>query len=374
MPSRLILFLFLFVQLCIISSWAQVRTSTEEQEVATAHDRPSNDPSRGFRLSLRKPIKQNSLLFSSVNSHLRNAITEPFHKLLQRFSPVEIQTLNEDPDSAKLLAIHRHRYDPRLEYGPTTVNSDHEYTEISDRAHGYCWGYATMVRYFTSLAFFDPSLPKNPNLKFYEEKIDSILGGEATIIPGYANLRELSLEPTLEFYLKLSAMELWHSRAARTSSFKIFRNAGKKMNYQEINSFIQNLETRLNRGELPKIMFSSLIPSEKILGMNADIHVVLATKVERLQNQRTRIYLWDNNFYTETLSREPKYLEFSLERGITYAPWYEPKKRYAENSDLVARMNFTPENDLENAQILNSLRQFCNSRSGARYCIPGASN
>jgi len=363
-----------------------------EHEVDSAHDKAENDPSPQPQLVLPKPIPQNRLMVTGTLKSISKNVAKGLASTTLDLMPINLpfaiyrhfhrpptyaEAVTKYPELFHYFGIHQHRYVPKLEYGPSLVNSDHEYEGISDRAHGYCWGFATLVRYFTTLAFFDPSQAKPAPLSalqyfdwihFYEKKIDQVVRGEATVIPGFRNFRELSLVPELELYLKLNAMELWRSRAMKFGSVKIFHQATNEMKPKEVDAMLDNLEARIRRGELPKIIFSSLIPSEKILGMNTDIHVVLAYKIERLDHHRARIDLWDINFYTETLVREPKYLEITPEGGILYQPWYEPTKPYAKGSDLVARVSIAPENDAEEMQMLLNLKAFCSRAQNAHYC------
>jgi hypothetical protein len=197
--------------------------------------------------------------------------------------------------------------------------------------------------------------------------MDRIIAGEAALIPGYSGLRELSLEPEYELYMKLNSMQLWKTRAVRLKSLPIFKNATKPLPSEKLHQFVHDLKVRLNRNEMPKIIFSALIPSKTILGLNTDIHVVLANKLETLENGNIRIHVWDINFYAETLIREPKYIEITPEQQIHYAPWYDPSAREPLKSDLVARVEFTPENDAETAKILRSLAKFC--KEHPNYCI-----
>jgi hypothetical protein len=371
------------------TAWSQtLHDSPGEHEVDTAHDTAENDPSPQPHLRLKKVIKQDNLMLTgtlkSISKNVAKGVVNysplllPITLLQKKEKPLEYKdAVKSQPELFNYFGIHQHRYVPKLEYGPTLVNSDHEFEGISDRAHGYCWGFSTLVRYFTTLAFFDPS-QSNPAplsalkyadwVKFYQAKIDQVVRGEATVIPGFKNFRELSLVPELELYLKLNAMELWRSRAMKFGSINIFRTAMKSMDYKEVDGLLNDLEARIARGELPKVMFSSLIPSETILGMNTDIHVVLAYKVERIDAKRARIHLWDINFYTETLVREPKFLEITAEHGILYQPWLEPTKTYAKGSDLVANVKIAPENDKEEIQMLQSLKKFCSNAKTAHYC------
>ncbi len=342
-----------------------------DHEVDTAHDHAGNDPSRGTRFRLKKPLNQERLVLTGTNGTIEKNIESSFHSMKSEFRRMKsARERISDPAYTRYLRIHRGLYQPEAENGLTLVNADHEFEGISDRKFGYCWGFSTLFRNLTQLAFFDPSQPRVADVAYYLRKIDRIVAGHATVIPGYKNLRELSLEPRIEFYLKLNTMELWRNRAVRSTSLKIFKNSTEAMNFEEVESLLRNLEVRLDRGEFPKVLFSALIPSGKILGMSTDIHVVLVNRVERLPGNRAKIHLWDINFYAETLKKSPKIIEVTSKHGLVYEPWYEPDKPYAEASALVSRVEFAPEEDIEVSRNLKSLKAFCEAPGTRHHCQP----
>jgi hypothetical protein len=340
-------------------------------EVDTAHDLPANDPSVGKPALPRKSKPQRDAMIERLFSRAGEKLTPHFHRY-----PTYQEILNNDPKDFHLLQLHQNRYTPLVENGMTAVNADHEFVGISDRKFGLCWGFATLHRNFSVLAFFDANsregIPGKRGsdewLEFYRGKIDEIAEGHATLFPGMANLRELSLVPELELYLKIVSQKLWASRAVHRSSVGILRKSTDWLNFEEVESLLRDLEARLSRGEYPKIIFSGLIPSKKFLGMNADIHAVLVYKVERGPDATAKIHLWDINFYAETLIREPKMIVVTPQHGLLYEPWYEPNQPYAKGSDLLARVSLAPENDAETAEEIVQLKRFCSNRATARYC------
>ena len=340
-----------------------------DHEVDTAHDQPANDPSRGVKYRLKKPLNQERLVLTGTNGFIEENIENSFRSMKAEYRHQRVaRDRATDPAYTRYFRVHEDRYQPRIENGLTLVNADHEFEGISDRKFGYCWGFSTLFRNLTQLAFFDPSLPRVSDVEYYFRKIDRIAAGQATVIPGYRNLRELSLEPRIELYLKLNTMELWRNRAVRSTSLQIFKNSTESMSFDEVESLLRNLELRLGRGEFPKVLFSALIPTGKILGMSTDIHVVLVNRVERLAGNRARIHLWDINFYAETLMKSPKVIEVTSRHGLVYEPWYEPEKPYAEASAMVSRVEFSPEEDIEVAQNLKSLKKFCEAPATRNYC------
>jgi hypothetical protein len=341
-----------------------------------SHDQPQNDPSDPKKvLTLKKAIAQKDFAIRGTLKHLAELSIKgltptpilAYQAVTSWMEPDYQEILTDQKQLFQYFKINADRRTPRKQNGPTTVNADHEYRGISDRRFGYCWGYATLVRYFTQIAFYDGSL-KRPSLKKTFAEIDQILEGKPAVISGYSNLRELTLVPEVEFYLKLAAMELWRARTIKFKSIGITMKSTNWMSFDEVEALAKDLETRIKRGEFPKIIFASLIPTHPLMGMNTDIHVVPAYRVERLENRRIRIHLWDINFYAETLERKPKFLEIDSNHQITYAPYVEKEVPYAYGSDIIGRVILAPENDSETASMLNGLKRFCTQKETAVYC------
>ena len=330
----------------------------DNHEVDTAHDLPANDPS-AVNLHLKNEVSQISVALGGVNSQINDNIAVSFKKIEENFEKRSVKSLITAESSTKILAVHADRRIPIKENGPTFVNSDAEYRGISDRKYGYCWGVSTLTRNLQTLAFYDATMPKLKKTSDYFKLIDKIVAGNATLIPGYANLREFTLEPEVELYMKLTSMELWKADAAHLRSIGILHTATTQATKPEIEQVVVQLEERLKRNQFPKIVFSSLVPSREILGLNTDIHVVLVYNVERLANGGIRVHIWDIDFYAETLIREPKFLDIDPNGLIHYQPWHEPDASYSAQSDLISRFRLTPENDAETAYMIQSLKKFC---------------
>ena len=332
----------------------------------------SHDPSPSS-LTLPKPIPQLDLaIHGSLISIAGGVLQAPF--VFPRASfPLLYSDVVKTPEQFRFLAMQKKHFVPRASEGPALINSDFEFTGISDRRFGFCWGFSTMIRNFSTLAFFDPSLPRVPSTDFYKNLVDQVLRGKATVIPGYRNFRELTLNPELELYLKLYTMVLWRDLAVRPSSLSILFNAGRGMSAPEIENFLSDLDARLARGEFPKVIFSSRFPNSKLLGLNTDIHVVLAYRVEHLANQTTRLYLWDNNFYAETMEKTPKFIEVTADHQLIYSAWHDSQKSADQNNDLLARISITPENDAETAASLIELERFCTGALTSHYCSTSGS-
>jgi hypothetical protein len=344
----------------------------ESLEPKTSHDLPENDPSPQPQLKRRVAIPQ-------LVHALEQATRVPFQKaskkskeLIQKWTsasaqpkPTYAELLKNHPEYWTALARVRHRYSPQPEHGPALVNTDEEFDGITDREYGFCWGFATLVRQFTTLASYAPTQvdpaaghPRSSRwIAYYKKKIDQVIQGRATVFPGMKNFRELSIVPELELYLKHYTIRLWSSKVVRRSSISIIKNATTPMTRSQVQALIKNLESRLYRHEMPKILFSSLIPTQPLFGLNTDIHAVLVYGLERTANGAAKIYVWDINFYAETLVRSPKFIEVLPDGTLKYEPWFDPKVPYAAKSADLSQVVIAPENDQEMVDLLLELNR-----------------
>ena len=272
-------------------------------------------------------------------------------------------------------------------HGPALVNSDYEFKGISDREFGFCWGFATMNRYFAYAAFFDPTgrAPvsyirngKEQNEKwfrFYESIIDDILSGRPRVVPGFTNFSEFSAVPEIEFYLKLKTTEAWAFRAISTGSLKTFFSSTEELTESGIDTLLRALRKKFNRGELPKILFTAA-ESRKRFGGSLDVHSVIANGIHLNPDGSGRIDIWDINFYFTDLTRSPKYLEIrfnpsSGRREIHYPQWQEPKEtpEATYRSSLLGNVRVSPEDDAEMGALIRNLKRFCGDPTTRRYCL-----
>lgn len=344
-------------------------------------------PSLGYHFALKPEQSQKSV---AGWQFVKNVITPPAMADLLPSTTYE-ELIAKKPDLLELWKIHRSRYSPsqqRIEDGPPAVNSDYEYFDISDREFGYCWGYASLNRFFAQVAFYDPAPPldapryiphglhKNEAwFRYYQKKIDRILTGHAEVIPGFTDFRSFASIPEIEFYLKLKAMKLWSTNAVSWGSLSTFFTSTRPMNAQEIGDLINNLVRRLKRGELPKILFTAK-NSKKIMGGSADVHVVLVTGIERTPGKpigNWRIQLWDINYYAEDYLAEPKYLEIRATangREIHYEPWYEKlaTDQLTAESTQLGQVRLAAENSAEMKTMIRSLAVFCANEKTRHYC------
>lgn len=341
------------------------------QSIDSSEDLPSRDPSSAIRLKLDSEVTQKSLFLGSwvLSSYVYpTSVPDPLSNLGMSYrSLLNAYRANPATSDFNLFKAHAYRELPSRENAPSFINTETEFKGVGDREYGYCWGMSTLIRYFDQLAFFDPSQARD-SIARTQEKIDSLMQGRAVVFNGFHHLRELSLVPELELYLKVYSMELWRSRAVRVDSLEILRGSSDRMTKTEILNFANDLEARLSRGETPKLIFSSVIPQDVILGMNTNIHVVLASRVERLSNGEIRIHIFDVNFYGETMQKDAKFFRVTSEGKIIYSPWLGRNEKPEQGGDQIAKIAYPPENDDETVQIMLALKRFCTNRTTLRYC------
>ena len=355
--SRILIFLLL------VSSVAQ----------AGHHSDPALDPSKEKHALPSKMIPQRSVAFSSIplteaRKFLNYEMADyslPYLFYGSPKLPTYQSVLARNPKAFDILKANAFKRAPGTNHSPTLVNSDYEFSGISDREFGYCWGFATVIRNFTYLASFDKnSIDKNmPDrksnhekwLRYYYKRIDLILKGHAVVIPEFANFREFTAVPEFEVYLKFAAMFLWKERAIRSENLPIFFNATTLMTKAQLDATAANLKTKLARGEFPKILFSAAVATQNIFGGSGNIHVVLVHEVENRTDGSTRIHVWDVNYYGEDLAHRKLYLEITAAGLVTYDAWFSDKDPV--NSTRIARIELTPEDEMETAIILKGASQ-----------------
>ena len=368
--------------------------SHKTHELDTERSSPIEDPSSptGYHFALKKFAPQSTIGQTSalrkmnplsrkgfLLGNLRKALNEDAYRHFHRLDPL-----------VPFLRSRQQRYlygNLSPENGPALVNSDYEYEGISDRAFGFCWGFSTLNRYFAYLAFYDSSLeapvayvPNGKNLnerwfRYYEDIIDDIMNGIPRVVPGFRNFSEFSAIPEIEFYLKLKSTEAWALRAISTSNLKTFFTSTSELDSPSIDRLVKQLKVRLDRGELPKILFTAA-DSRKQMGGTLDVHSVIVNGVHLNQDGSGEIDIWDINFYFSDLRKEKKILEIRLnpetgKRELHYRPWYEKKAtpEASYRSSLLGQVRISPDDASEMGDLLQNLRFFCHPKnSTSRYC------
>ena len=167
-------------------------------------------------------------------------------------------------------------------------------------------------------------------------------------------------------YLKLKAMEAWRKYAISVRAALFFFKTPKQMKKEQVTDFLSDLKTRLARGELPKLLIASKMQSKGRIHFSKYTHVVLARDVVEGEDGNIRIYIWDGNFFAETLKSTPKYIAVTPRGELIYQPWFEEGPQ-ANESIRLTRIEYAPENDYETVRELYSLKKFCEGENSA-FC------
>jgi hypothetical protein len=195
-------------------------------------------------------------------------------------------------------------------------------------------------------------------LAFYQRIIDEVaLHSRWQQIPGFANFREFSLVPEIELYMKQKTMQLWARQSMQAPGLGVLLRAMKPMVPAEAGAMVNDLEARIARHEMPKIMFSSRVRFDPPVSIPRYLHVVLVYGVKRTPGGGARIQVWDVNFYGETMQSQPKELIVHADGQIEYPAWFQPGVSFEKISTQVARIEIAPENDAETVQHLIELEQ-----------------
>jgi hypothetical protein len=340
-----------------------------------AKDVKENDPSPQPQLGLKAILDQKKFARAQIvrgifeGEYFKQAFQKIFHT---RYKKV----VRQHPEWFDLLKTHEHRYSPQREHGAAAINTAFEFENISNKVYGYCWGFATVVRNFHVLAFFDPNL-KPPEMdheariRYYQDKIhDVAILRKATLFPGFANFRELSLVPELELYLKLTAMQIWRSLAIRAAGLGTMLRTRHDMNLSETRALVEDLEARLARHEMPKILINSKVRLGKHIPYSKSQHVVLVYGLRRDADGTAHLLIWDVNFYAESLQKSPKEVVIDPQGTIYYHPWHEENTKDSPLSSELALVEVTPENNAETVDHLFELKRFCADPATAGYCTP----
>jgi len=302
-----------------------------------------------------------------------------FHHRSRYYAKMYQKWTERTPIKFNYLKIHSNRYQPRIEDSLTFINSLHEYRGISDKAIGYCYGVSDVFKKFTQLAFFSENIAPEDQVPekgtdewfdYYLERLGDVVNGDAAFFPGFKNLRELTMVPEFEFFLKVQVTKQWKRLATLRTTLASYWHNTDEMDADEVHELVTNLKKRLKRGEFPKISFASAI-SKTFLTGGARTHVVLATKVEELPEQKiTRIHIWDIDFYAEDLVKRPYFLEIKYDDEGTpttrYQEWANPSHdtkrselRTEIPGDRIGKVLVSGENNEEVVDTIDSLEEFC---------------
>ena len=286
----------------------------------------------------------------------------------------EYEKRSADPRGFEIFGVNQTQINPTSTTTAAFINREEEYKGIAKIEYGVCWGVTTMNRRFAQLAFFPSvtSLTKPEDLlpdsvsrrkdwiKEIIRRVEYVMEGQAQIFPGIRNIRELTLIPEVERHLKVLTVKAWRNLAIRPWDRKFFTDTTEPMTPDSRNALVEDLERRISRHELPKLMFTKQT-SGKSFGVPYWIHTVLATGVKRLDGGTIHIMVWDPDFYGEDYPDVATSVEIRPDGSMLYRPWY--RKNDPEWSDRLGQVFYAPENNSETLMIEKSLLKFCEKRS-----------
>ena len=342
--------------------------------------RAETDPTYAEEDYLRLPWYERKLqVVQLVTGFFQYSVLGFFHHQPKYYQKMYRKWSERTPVKFNYLKIHANRYQPKIEDSLTFINSLHEYRGISDKAIGYCYGVSDVFKKFTQLAFFSESIAPEDQVPakgsdewydYYLERLHDVVNGDAAFFPGFKNLRELTMVPEFEFFLKIEVTRQWKRLASLRSTLSSYWHNTEEMEADEVSELVTNLKKRLKRGEFPKISFASAI-SKTFLTGGARTHVVLATKVEELPEQKiTRIHIWDIDFYAEDLIKRPYFLEIKYDDEgnptTRYQEWANPSHdtkrsllRKEIPGDRIGKVLVSGENNEEVVDTIDSIEEFC---------------
>jgi hypothetical protein len=165
--------------------------------------------------------------------------------------------------------------------------------------NGYCWGHAKVTSQFNRLAFFKPDLQpphdlnsqneeeQNRAIAFYKDLIDKVNKNQATDIPGFRNLHELSSHPAFESYLADKVAKTWANEAMSWQGLGVVTNA-RKQSQKKYREFISQVKERVDLNMQPTIVFN---PRE----VGVFSHAVLVSHYEERADGSIKLCIRDNN-------------------------------------------------------------------------------
>ena len=188
--------------------------------------------------------------------------------------------------------------------------------------NGYCWGHAKVTSQFNRLAFFKPDLApphdlnstdeaeQNRAFEFYKDLIDKVNKNQATDIPGFRNLNELSSNPAFESYLGDKVAKTWANEAMSWQGLGAITNARKQSQskYQEV---INQVKERIDLNMQPTIVFNPR-------GEGMYSHAVLVSHYETRPDGSVKLCIRDNNYPESNAQSCRDQMWLHPERGLVY--------------------------------------------------------
>lgn len=260
------------------------------------------------------------------------------------------------PSGLEILSTNRDQLLPLKEHFLSFRNQKPDFLDSIHETIGYCWGHSSVMDDFHYLGFFDKDNKSGQNIpagkveriEYYRDLIDQIVVHEkATIISGFANVREMAEVSDLKNYLKVSVAKKWAKNAVKLRSVGNVTLDGKKMSLKRTQKLIAEIEKRLISNQTPRILFAAQDDPTWS-------HVLNVYGLAR-EAGGIRLYVLEANYFPEDGDYQAHWIEIDQEGNATYAPLL--KSRIGHNR--IGKIKFTFEDEDANAKYVRSLSQFC---------------
>jgi hypothetical protein len=239
------------------------------------------------------------------------------------------------------------------------LNEKKDFADHIQRTVGYCWGHTSTTRKFNYLAVFDPferyeKLPrfayKSQKRAYFKHKINRVMRNQATIFPGYSNLREFSRDEEMKHLLKDKVVWQWMNNAIRVKSIPASaKGIFGRMKASQFNLFFNQVKRKLRNFHTPKIIFTNL-------KRPAFIHVVSVYDTRETRTHK-KLCLLDNHEYEKDLRDCGRYVLIDKsDYSYSYSGWDDPAR---DLEPMVGQFSFAPEDDVEVYKFYRSLRRLC---------------
>ena len=221
---------------------------------------------------------------------------------------------------------------------------------------GLCRGYSSLRRKTRFMGFFDASVAgpsrENPRAykKFYKKILRDIRNFRPRIVPGYANLAELSADPLLKSMVQWQVLHEWRNKNffRGTGTRDLLRGTFKRTPYETLLALRDRIQENALLGHNTMVWLS-----EK---KSSWIHVLEATSVSPVAADGSfEIIFWNDKFLD--LTKAHSKLMVSGTGKLTYDDFLETR--------LLHAMGITRENDGEMLLLSERRSEFCLSHPSA---------
>ncbi len=266
----------------------------------------------------------------------------------------------EDKDAIETLKKYSPNTDLRLPNLETTfafTNTDKDFEGVFKKNMGVCRGYASLRRKFRFLAYFDKENVSGievPNrdtkkgqkqwLKFYKKIVQDIRDYKYRVIPGFANLQEMSSDPEVGEMMKWQVMYEWRDKnfSPGTGLGTVIKGNHVHSKYEELLSMRERIEKNAKLGHNTLVWLS-----ERHSGWIHSLEAIEASPVD--ENGTFTITFWNDKF--TQLDRAKSTLVVTGDNLMIYNDTILTREL---NAGGVVR-----ENDGEMMFMANKVKEFC---------------